>query len=76
MSNEQEQKIDWTKSLKQFATVVWGISTYLALLIGAALLAVAAGGKHPVAVAIAAVFNATWINWMAFTAIERRLNKR
>jgi hypothetical protein len=72
----QKRKIDWTTTLKKFATGAWGISTYLGLLLGAAWFAVATGGKDAAKTALSAVFLATWVNWMAFLTIERSSNNR
>ena len=76
MSTEQKRKIDWTLTLKKFASGAWGIGTYLALLVGAGWLAVATGGQNAWQIAFGAVFFATWVNFMAFVTIERSSTNR
>lgn len=75
MDNQHQRRIDWSTSFKKFATEAWSIGTYIALLAAAAVLAVIFGGNHPGLVACLAVFNATWLHWIAFLSIERRSNK-
>ncbi len=68
----QRRRIDWFKSYANLALGVWGLGTYFALLGGLAWLAAATGGSNPKLVAVMAVLNATWLNWVLFAAIERR----
>ena len=72
MSIEQKRRIDWFKSSRQLAQMVWGIATYFGLLAVIAWGAVAIGGDKPAAVAVLAVFNSTMLHWMVFTTIERK----
>jgi len=74
MNDTQEQKrnIDWLKSSQQLALGIWGMATYFGLLAGIAWVSVAVGGNHPTLVAGMAVLLSTWLNWMAFSAIERK----
>jgi hypothetical protein len=72
----QNRNIDWTKSLKKFASVVWGIGTYLGLLVAVAWFAIATGNKSPWQMTLTTVWLSTWLNWMAFLALDRSSNNR
>jgi len=72
----QKRKIDWIVSLKKFATGTWGIGTYIALLMGAAWLAVAMGGQNAWQIAFGAVSFTTTVNFIGFMAIEHASNRR
>jgi len=54
--------------------MVWGVGTYLGVLIGIACLA-AAGSSGKASVALFAVFYSTAFHWLVFTVIERKDNK-
>ncbi len=79
MNENRKYGILWNKSLATLATQVWGMATYLGLLLGAVCLAVhyAKGTTRPdVAAALAGVFLATSVNWIAFCTLEHGFLKR
>lgn len=71
-AQKQTRKIDWQKSSRLLAQMVWGVGTYVALLFGVAWLSVAVGGSKPASVAVVAVVNCTLFHWIVFTVIERK----
>ncbi len=73
-TQKQTRKIDWQKSSRLLAQMIWGVGTYLALLFGVAWLSAAVGGSKPSSVAVVAVLNCTMFHWLVFTVIEHKSN--
>ncbi len=69
---KQHRKINWFKSYANLALGVWGLATYLAVLVAIAWVACAITGGNPQAIALVAVSSASLVNWALFAAIERR----
>jgi hypothetical protein len=70
----QNRNIDWTKSLKKFATVVWGIGTYLGLIAGALWFAVSTSGNRPWEIAVTSFVVTMLVNWLIFLAFVKVAN--
>jgi hypothetical protein len=68
----QKRKIDWPTSSRKFASAVWALLTYVALLGAAGWLALLTSERQPAYAALIAVFNTAWLHWMIFIFIERR----
>jgi hypothetical protein len=79
MSDKRVYGVMWSKSLLKLAQCAWGFVTYLALLAGAAVIALQLGDGKPPLVAFFAVIFASSFNWMVFGMVEhgelKRLNK-
>lgn len=70
------QRIDWTKSLTKIATYIWGVGTYLGLMVAVAWFAIRVGDKSPWFMTLTTVWFSTWINWMVFLALDRSSDNR
>ena len=72
----QNRKTDWNTSLRRFASLVWGIATYLGLIAAALWFAVSSGGNHPWEVAVTSFWLTALVNWLVCLTIEKASNNR
>jgi len=72
MSIEHKRKIDWTRTSLHVAQLVWGLGTYIALMVGIAWVAVHVGGDSKGSIAFFSALGSAWLNWMVFMGVERK----
>jgi len=76
MNEKRRYGILWSTSFLSFAQFVWGLATYVAMLLGAMVLAVRLGNDNSIATAVVAVLVVTGMNWIVFVMIEHGELKR